>query len=249
MAKIITVNAFHQGAGVSTIAANLAVVIAQRGLRVALIDACISSPTQYLLFNLGAAELPPTFNDFLLARCDLLPAARAVSSEALALGTGKLFLVPADPDWREVGRAQQAPAGVDTLGPAVRRLVALMRLDAVVVDSDAELVASALAAIALSDVLLTVVQLDHQRYQEQGVALGVAGEVGVPRTSLVVNLASPSFDPEVVRQAVEHGYGAPVAGVVPYCEELAALCSLGVFVVRYPEHPVSGIFRKIGEGL
>jgi MinD-like ATPase involved in chromosome partitioning or flagellar assembly len=249
MAKIITVNAYHEGAGVSTIAANLAVILAQGGRRVALIDASISAPTQYLLYNLSTPELPPTFNDFVLGRCDLAPAAHPLPAGTLSLGAGKLFLIPADPDWNEIRRAQQAPCGVEHLGPAVQRMMGLLRLDAVVIDSDAGLPESALAAIALSDTLLSVVQLDQQRYEGTGVALEVAGKFNVPQRTLVVNSASPSFDTSAVRSAIEQAYQWPVAGVVPYCEELAALCSAAVFAVRYPDHAVTGILRQVAETL
>lgn len=249
MAKIITVTAFHQGAGVSTIAANVAVALAQQGRRVGLIDACVSSPAQYLLFNLTPPELPPTFNDFLLGRCDLPPASHVLPNEALALTTGRLYLVPADPDWNEIRRSQQASCSVDVLGPALQRLIGMLRLDVVVIDSDAGLVDSALAAIALSDNLLVVVQLDQQRYQGASVAIDVATQFEVPRRSLVINSVSPSFDPDAVQRTVEQSYGLAVAGMVPYCEELSALCSAAIFIVRYPDHPVAAIFRQIATSL
>jgi MinD-like ATPase involved in chromosome partitioning or flagellar assembly len=119
----------------------------------------------------------------------------------------------------------------------------------VVIDTDAGLPESALAAIALSDDLLSVAQLDQQRYEGLGVALEVADQFNVPRKALVVNSVSPSFDTPAVRSAVERAYKWPVAGVVPYCEELAALCSAAVFVVRYPEHAVTGILRQVAETL
>lgn len=230
-------------------AANLAVVLAQRGRRVGLIDACISAPTQYLLFGLPISELPPTFNDFLLERCDLPPAAHPLPANSFALDTGKLFLVPADPDWRETERAQQAPCGVEVLNPAVHRLIEMLRLDTLVIDSEAGLVESALAALAIADVVVGVVQLDQQRYQGLGVAVGVALEFNVPRTTLVVNSASPSLDSQAVRQAVEESFELPVTAIVPYCDELSALCSSAIFVSRYPNHAVTEIFRDIADSL
>lgn len=249
MPNIITVNAFHQGVGVSTIAANMAVLLAQDGRRVGLIDACSSAPTQYLLFGLAPAELAPTFNDFVLGRCDLTAAAHPLQPAPLGLDRGKLFVVPADPDWNEIRRVQQAPLGVNRLAPAVQAMMRVLRLDTVVFDSDAGLSEGALAAIALSDSLLSVVQLDQQRYQGLGIALGVAGEFEVPHKALVVNSASPTFNRQAVGQTVEQGFDWPVAGVVPYCEELAALCSAAVFVVRYPKHAVTEILREIAKTL
>jgi septum site-determining protein MinD len=247
MAQIITVNAFHQGAGVSTLAANVAVVLAQRGQRVGLLDACISAPTQHLLFDIRDSALPPTFNDFLLGHCDLVDAARALPADSLLLRQGELFLVPADSDWGKIQNALQAPCGVEVLGPGFHRLADALRLDTLVIDSEGDLGESVLASIAMSDHVLAVVQLDQQYYKGLGVALGLAGHLDIPHRSLVVNSASPSFEPETVRQTVEQRYGWPVAGIVPYCDELSALCSSAIFVVRYPNHPVSTIFRQIAD--
>ena len=247
MAQIITVNAFHQGAGVSTLAANVAVVLAQRGLRVGLVDACISAPTQHLLFDVSDSALPPTFNDFLLGRCDLVDAARSLPPDALLLEQGALFLVPGDSDWGRIQRTLQAPSGVEVLGPAFLRLTSALRLDTLVIDSEASLGESSLASMAMSDSVLAVVQLDQQYYKGLGVALGLAGQLDIPHKSLVVNSASPSFEPQTVQQTIEQSYGWPVAGVVPYCDELSALCSSAIFVVRYPNHPVSTIFRQIAD--
>ncbi len=249
MAHIITVNAFHQGAGVSTLAANLAVVLAQRGQRVGLVDACISAPTQQMLFDISDSALPPTFNDFLVGRCDLVDAARALPQDTLLLKQGELFLVPADSDWGRIQHALQAPCGVEVLGPGFLRLADELRLDSLVIDSEGDLGESVLASMAMSDHVLAVAQLDQQYYKGLGVALGLAGQLDIPHKSLVVNLASPSFEPETVRQTIEQRYGWSVAGIVPYCDELSALCSSAIFVVRYPNHPVSTIFRQIADSL
>ncbi len=249
MAQIITVNAFHQGAGVSTLAANVAVVLAQRGRRVGLVDACISAPTQHMLFDVRDSSLPPTFNDFLLGQCDLVDVARALQPDTLLLEQGDLFLVPADFNWGRIQRTLQAPSGVEVLGPGYLSLVRALRLDTLVIDSEANLSDSALASIAVSDDVLAVVQLDQQYYKGLGVALGLAGQLDVPHRSLVVNSASPSFEPEIVRQTMEQSYGWPVAGIVPYCDELSALCSSAIFVARYPKHPVTTIFRQIADTL
>ena len=249
MAQIITVNAFHQGAGVSTLAANVAVVLAQRGRRVGLIDACVSAPTQHMLFNVSDLVLPPTFNDFLLGRCNLEDAARSLPSDTLLLEQGELFLVPADSDWGKIKRTLQAPSGVEVLGPGLLRLAERLRLDTLVIDSEASLGESTLASMAMSDDLLAVVQLDQQYYKGLGIALGLAGQLDIPHRSLVVNSASPSFEAENVRHTIEQSYGWPVAGIVPYSDELSALCSSAIFVVRYPNHPVSTVFRQIADTL
>jgi hypothetical protein len=40
-----------------------------------------------------------------------------------------------------------------------------------------------------------------------------------------------------------------VAAVVPYCDELSALGSASLFVMRYPTHPVTAVLRQLAQGL
>jgi septum site-determining protein MinD len=44
---------------------------------------------------------------------------------------------------------------------------------------------------------------------------------------------------------VEEAYNSEVAGVLPHSDEMMTLASSGIFVLRYPNHPVTGIFRQI----
>ena len=213
------------GRGVSTLAANLAVVLAQRGQRVGLVDACISAPTQQMLFDISDSALSPTFNDFLVGRCDLVDTARALPQDTLLLKQGELFLVPADSDW---GNPTRTPGAVwcRSIGSGFLRLADALRLNSLVIDSEGDLGESVLASMAMSDHVLAVVQLDQQYYKGLGVALGLAGQLDIPHKSLVVNLASPSFEPETVRQTIEQRYGWSVAGIVPYCDELQPSAAL-----------------------
>jgi hypothetical protein len=62
---------------------------------------------------------------------------------------------------------------------------------------------------------------------------------------MVVNLASPSLNVSSIHTQATHNFGWPVAGIVPYCDELLALGSASLFGVRYPDHPVTAIFRRL----
>jgi septum site-determining protein MinD len=57
------------------------------------------------------------------------------------------------------------------------------------------------------------------------------------------------FDPEEVKQRVETAYACEVAAVLPHSDELMALSSAGIFALRSPDHPVTGLLRKIAARL
>jgi len=63
-------------------------------------------------------------------------------------------------------------------------------------------------------------------------------ELGVPLMMLVVNKVPSVFDRDSVKARVTDAYQCEVAAVVPHSDELMALASQGIFVLRYPDHPV-----------
>jgi MinD-like ATPase involved in chromosome partitioning or flagellar assembly len=88
-------------------------------------------------------------------------------------------------------------------------------------------------------------RLDHQDYQGTGVIVRLAHKLGVPRTLLIVNNTPAGFDAEMVKKEVESTYGCEVAAVLPDTEELMLLASKSIFVLRYPEHPLTAELRRV----
>jgi septum site-determining protein MinD len=101
----------------------------------------------------------------------------------------------------------------------------------------------------LSNTLAIVLRPDHQDYEGTSVTLSVARKLKVPDLVLVVNKTPPVFDPEEVKERVETAYECEVAAVLPHSDELMALSSAGIFVLRYPDHPVTGLLREIAARL
>jgi hypothetical protein len=62
---------------------------------------------------------------------------------------------------------------------------------------------------------------------------------------LVVNKTPTVFDVAEVKERVERAYGCEVAAVLPHAEELMVLSSVGVFVTRYPAHPVTALYKQV----
>ncbi len=251
MAQLIAVNAVHAGSGVSTTVANVAALLATStpGLRVGVVDACLSAPTQHLLFGLRQAAFRFTLNDVLAGRCRLADAAHALPVDAGPDGPRTVLLVPANPDPSAVTAADHHTPSVGGLGQSCQQLAAHFSLDVVLIDTDAGLPPSSLACLAAAQTALLVLALDKQQYQGAARTVAVVEHLAVARRRLMVNLASPSLDPTQIQTHVTQSYGWEMAGIAPYCDELLALGSASLFVLRYPTHPVTDIFRRIAQQL
>jgi small GTP-binding protein len=69
------------------------------------------------------------------------------------------------------------------------------------------------------------------------------------RVLLVVNKTPPSFDPDQVRARVAQAYNCEVAAVLPHSDEMMILASSGIFVLRYPDHPLTVLYREVAARL
>ena len=70
-------------------------------------------------------------------------------------------------------------------------------------------------------------------------------KLDVPRMALVANKMPQAFDPAEAKARVEKAYNCPVIAVLPHSDDLMALAGSGVFVLRFPDHPISAMLRDI----
>jgi septum site-determining protein MinD len=248
VAQVIAVNAVHAGSGVSTITANLAALLAmaQPARRVGVLDACLSAPTQHLLFGLPQQETHRTLNDYLLGACRLEQAVHAVNLDA---GPTTVHLIPADPDLAAVARADRQAYNVENLGLSCQQLAADLQLDVLLVDTEADLPPSTLAVLAAASTVLLALALDKQHYQRMARTVAVVDTLPVARRRMLVNLVSPLLHYGNVQDQVSQSYGWEITGIVPYCDEMSALASASLFALRYPAHAVTATFRQIAQSL
>jgi septum site-determining protein MinD len=66
---------------------------------------------------------------------------------------------------------------------------------------------------------------------------------------LVVNKAPQSIDPMKLKARVEQIFNCEVAAVLPHSDEMMTLASEGIFVVRYPNHPMTALLKKVATSL
>ena len=138
---------------------------------------------------------------------------------------------------------------VGLLNDGVRRLIRELALDVLVIDTHPGLNEETLLSIAICDALAVVMRPDRQDYEGTSVAVSVARKLRVPQMVLVVNKTPAAFDSAAVKANVERTYGCDVAAVLPHSEELMVLSSAGVFSVRHPDHPLTGLYRQVAARL
>jgi MinD-like ATPase involved in chromosome partitioning or flagellar assembly len=126
-----------------------------------------------------------------------------------------------------------------------RQLVDDLRLDVLMIDTHPGLNEETLLSLVISHQLLIVMRPDKQDYEGTGITARVAKELEVPDISIVVNKSPTDLDPDSVAARVQEAYGCPVAAVLPHSDDLMRLASEGVFSLRYPDHPVTDLYRKV----
>jgi MinD-like ATPase involved in chromosome partitioning or flagellar assembly len=250
MAQLISVHSFRGGTGKSNTTANVATLLAGEGLKVGIVDLDIQSPGIHVIFEFDQDQaMKHSLNDYLWGDCELAAAAHDVTPHANGELPGRVWLVPSSMRPAEIARVMQEGYDVNRLNEGFRSLVGDLSLDVLLLDTHPGINEETLLSIAMSNTLVIVLRPDQQDYEGTRVTVAVARKLGVPRMMLVVNKAPDVFDPDAIRAQVEEAYQCPVAAVLPHSDDLMVLSSDGVFVLRYPDHPLTGLYRDVATQL
>ncbi|PQO45098.1 MinD/ParA family protein [Blastopirellula marina] len=242
MAQIVSIHSFRGGTGKSNTTANLAVSLARRGYRVAVVDTDIQSPGVHVLFRLGEGQIERTLNDYLWGDCEIEEAAYDLTQSVIgSVGANderpRIFLVPASIDSNEIGRVLKEGYDVGVLNDGFKRLIRQLNLDYLLIDTHPGVNEETLLSIVVSDKLVLVMRPDSQDFQGTAVTLELARRLEVADTLLVINKIPPGMDRDTLQQKVETAYDAKVVALLPLNHEIVHLASNGIFANRYPDHP------------
>ena len=69
------------------------------------------------------------------------------------------------------------------------------------------------------------------------------------RLLLIVNKVPSVFDFAEVKARVEKTYNCEVAAVLPHSDEMMTLASAGIFALRYPDHPMTALYKQVAAKL
>jgi septum site-determining protein MinD len=249
MSKIIAIHSFRGGTGKSNTTANVATLLAAEGRRIGVVDTDIQSPGIHVLFGVDQATLNHSLNDYLWGRCRIEEAAHDVTPSLSANLEGRIFLIPSSIKPTDIARVMHEGYDVGLLNEGFRDLIKGLALDALLLDTHPGLNEETLLSIAMSNALAIVMRPDQQDYEGTSVTVTVARKLGVPRMVLVVNKTPQVFDFGEVEDHVEKTYDCEVAAVLPHADEMMVLSSAGIFALRYPDHPVTRLYRQVATRL
>jgi MinD-like ATPase involved in chromosome partitioning or flagellar assembly len=257
MSKIISVHSFRGGTGKSNTTANLSTLLAAEGYRVGVIDTDIQSPGIHVLFGLHEEDMKYSLNDYLWGKCEIQETAHDITrnlstdmkGQVLVIPKGQVFLIPSSIKVGEIARVLREGYDVGLLNDGFHELVEKLNLDVLMIDTHPGLNEETLLSISISDALVIVMRPDQQDYQGTGVTVEVARKLDVPRMVMVINKTPPLLDFDDVKQKTEQTYNCEVAAVLPHSDEMMTLARIGVFVLRYPDHPITNKLRYVAKRL
>jgi len=249
MAKIIAIHSFRRGTGKSTVIANLALLWAAEGRRVGMVDLGLPFSGLHTLFGLNQDEAAHSFSDYLLGKCRVEQATRNITPDLKTDLKGQLFLTASSLQRADIIHLMQSGYDVDLLGESFDKLAAVLGLDLLILDTYAGLNEESIMTITLSDTLVILLRPDQQDYQGTAITVQLAQQLEILDTVLLVNAVSASFDLEEVRAQVEESYRCPVAAALPHTPALTNLAGQSVFVLQYPDHPLTTLLREVASNL
>lgn len=243
---IISVHSFRGGTGKSNTVASLAVLMAERGKRVGVIDTDIQSPGIHVLFGLRADDINVSLNDYLWGRVSITETARPVFE---AQGGGIVYLIPASMKTNEIVQVLRQGYDIRRLTEALGELTQTLSLDAIFIDTHPGLNEETLFALAISSAVIMVLRPDQQDYEGTGIAVEVARSLEVPRLMLILNKTPPTLDVASVRASLERTFKCEVAAVLPHSDRMMELGSDEVFARKYPSDPITLSLAAIVDSL
>ncbi len=245
MSKIISIHSFRGGTGKSNTTANLAVLFAQAGKKVGVVDTDIQSPGIHVLFRMEEQDMKTSLNDYLWGKAEIHQAAYNVTKNLEGNIEGEIYLIPSSMKAGEIARILREGYDINLLNEGFRNVIDELKLDILLIDTHPGLNEETLLSIAISDAMLIVMRPDQQDYQGTRVTVEVARKLDVPRMSIIVNKVPTAFIFEDVRMRVQQVYRCDVAAILPHSDEMMMLASEGVFVHKFPDHAITKSLKNV----
>ena len=234
MSKVVAIHSFRRSAGRSSLAANLAVLLAIQGRRVGILDVDFQSPTLQLLFDQNPESDSMNLNSYLWGECEIQQACNDISKNLGIKAPGALFFAPASPEAADIATMLRQSYPSERLNDGIQALEDAFTLDYVIFDTAAGISEETLAPIALADSLILLLRPDQQDYQGTAVTLDVAHSLKVADIYLALNYTPSTFDAGKLIQELETTYGCRVGALLPYSERLSTLASRRILALYDP---------------
>ncbi|MCA9976561.1 MAG: hypothetical protein KC413_12450, partial [Anaerolineales bacterium] len=212
------------------------------------IDTDIQSPGIHIIFGLGDERPQYALNDYLNGECAIEETALDMTAKLHAAVAGRIFLIPSSTQISQITRFLKG-YDVGILVDGYERLISALQLDALLIDTHPGLNNETLMSVSVSDSLALILRPDFQDYQGTAVIVDISRRLGVQNMVLVANKIPLNLHLDQLRTNLETQYRCPVGALLPHSEEMMALGSEGVFVLRYPNHPISAEIKRLAQML
>lgn len=237
--RLIALHSFRGGNGKSSIAVNLAALLADSGKRVAVVDADLQAPGLHVLFGQAVKNIKHTLNDVLLGNCDVQQLAIDVTGDLGQPVSGRVFLVPASVNPGTMAQVLSQGYEAQRLTQTLHELSKTLQLDVLLIDTHSGMNEEALLIMRAVQTVVVVMRTDAQDLEGTGVTVQVARQLEVPNILLMINQLPASGQLHAVRGTVEETFRSEVVATLPHAVEFMNFDHDGLFVFRHPGHPIS----------
>ncbi len=252
MIKTIVVHSAREGTGKSTLVANMAVLMAKQGLHVGVIDADLQSGCLRYMFGLQDDHISYTLNDYLFGRCErdqvVYDLSHLLNINNETEQTGTISLIPSTKESPGVAWDIRGRYDISLFLDGLTALAQQIGLDVLLFDTHAMIsddTVFSMLSIAMADTLLLMLSLDQRDYQSTSVIVDVGAALEVNKTGLIASQVGPTFALDDVKKQLIQTYKVAVADVLPYTDEIMLMGMSGIFVLEYPNHPITKLIANI----
>lgn len=208
---------------------NLAVLLAQLGHRVGLVDLDLQSPTTREMLGVLPDPKQLTLHDYLFGQCGIAEIAYVIQPQTLATAgapappVAPIFTISGSTELDDIAALLRAGYDPQRLIDGFQQIRQQLQLDYLLIDTHPGLGEEALLAIAMCDVLLMLLLPDPQSIQQGAVSVEVARKLGVTDIFPVMNLVLDEVNPEEFQAKIREVYGVTQTAWVPFSEDFALL--------------------------
>ena len=246
MVITIAIHSYRGGTGKSTTTANLSVLLAALGRRVATIDLDITSPGLHVIYSVTPQVLKHTLNDYVYGKVPLKDVVLDLTN-VLRIPRGKLYFLGSSMKPEDIVRVMRDGYHESFFKHIALTLNQEFGVDYVIFDTHPGLNEDTLLAVMSSDISLLLMRMDKQDITGTYVTMQVMKKFGKV-CYVILNMVPPNLaDAPDLANEVSKIIDAPVIGVLPFYDEVLSHRSKGVFCLHHPNHPYSAKMLKVAK--
>ncbi len=237
----ISFHSYKGGTGKTNISGNLAYYLANKGLKVGLIDTDVSGPGIHALFSLKTKK---TLVDFLQGKAGL-------DEIVYRRGNEELYIIPSDATEQDIVSFSKDPSQAkEKLQSLLRDFQSRYNPDHVIFDCSPGLNRSSLLFMGMSEISIVVSTLDKQDIRGTYVVSGVARRLKSRPRILFNKLPKNKYEAsKEILEDLSRKIGLEPIGIILYDEAMADAWSRKIIVQEYPDSEyskqIAGLWERI----